>query len=247
MTGTKDIVENCIVAYAWEYEQDVKATLRDENRYAELVEEATDRGWAPAGIEWPALGDDQREEQTFAFVATPCHLGGVRLWFRCRGPTETAECGQRVGALYRPSHRPRFACRECWNLSYENRQRKGNPFFETVEKPLRRRQAAANAVLEDSFVRERWRKLYEATQDTRTGLAGWLPRFNMAGMPEQIDIGEPSFEEWLDERLQPILGGLRGRPYGEYGRCEASAKTTGERCRQPAVGSHGKCYYHGGG
>src|SRR6056297_1805193 len=36
------------------------------------------------------------------------------------------------------------------------------------------------------------------------------------------------------------------RDYGEYGRCEATAKTTDERCGQPAEGPHGKCRFHGG-
>jgi hypothetical protein len=36
------------------------------------------------------------------------------------------------------------------------------------------------------------------------------------------------------------------RDYGTHGRCEATAKTTGERCRQPAEGEHGKCRFHGG-
>ncbi|KZX49287.1 hypothetical protein [Haloarcula sp. K1] len=34
--------------------------------------------------------------------------------------------------------------------------------------------------------------------------------------------------------------------YGEHGRCEATAKSTGERCGRPAVGDHGKCDIHGG-
>lgn len=34
--------------------------------------------------------------------------------------------------------------------------------------------------------------------------------------------------------------------YGEYGRCEAHSKTANRQCKQPAVGPHGKCYYHGG-
>lgn len=34
--------------------------------------------------------------------------------------------------------------------------------------------------------------------------------------------------------------------YGKHGRCEAIAKTTGERCGRAAVGSHGKCDKHGG-
>lgn len=36
------------------------------------------------------------------------------------------------------------------------------------------------------------------------------------------------------------------RPYGKYGRCDATAKSTGERCGQPAEGEHGKCRFHGG-
>lgn len=49
--------------------------------------------------------------------------------------------------------------------------------------------------------------------------------------------------EEIEERFERKA---RGRPYGQYGRCTATAKTTGERCRQPAVGPHGKRYYHGG-
>lgn len=36
------------------------------------------------------------------------------------------------------------------------------------------------------------------------------------------------------------------RDYGEWGQCVATAKTTGNRCTQPAKGSHGKCHSHGG-
>lgn len=35
--------------------------------------------------------------------------------------------------------------------------------------------------------------------------------------------------------------------YGEFGRCDATAKTTGDRCGQPAIDEHGKCYFHGSG
>lgn len=32
----------------------------------------------------------------------------------------------------------------------------------------------------------------------------------------------------------------------KYGRCQATAKSSGERCGRPAIGEHGKCGYHGG-
>jgi len=31
-----------------------------------------------------------------------------------------------------------------------------------------------------------------------------------------------------------------------YGQCEATSKTTGNRCGRAAIGEHGKCGYHGG-
>jgi len=36
------------------------------------------------------------------------------------------------------------------------------------------------------------------------------------------------------------------RDYGEWGQCVATAKSTGDRCRAPAKGPHGKCGTHGG-
>ena len=36
-----------------------------------------------------------------------------------------------------------------------------------------------------------------------------------------------------------------GREF-EYGQCEATAKSTGEQCGNPAIGEHGKCRFHGG-
>ncbi|AAM88676.1 hypothetical protein PhiCh1p02 [Natrialba phage PhiCh1] len=37
------------------------------------------------------------------------------------------------------------------------------------------------------------------------------------------------------------------RDYGQWGQCVVDpAKSTGERCTQPAKGSHGKCHTHGG-
>ena len=39
---------------------------------------------------------------------------------------------------------------------------------------------------------------------------------------------------------------MTDREYGEHGRCEATAKSTGERCKKSAIGPHGKCDSHGG-
>ncbi|MDS0296561.1 hypothetical protein [Halogeometricum luteum] len=56
----------------------------------------------------------------------------------------------------------------------------------------------------------------------------------------------PPFEKWADDLFNRTVGSPGGRDYGLYGRCEATAKSRGGRCRQPATGEHGKCYYHSG-
>jgi hypothetical protein len=53
-------------------------------------------------------------------VATPCHLGGVRLWFLCPLSKGGLPCCRRVRKLYLSSKY--FGCRHCHNLTYTSRQ-----------------------------------------------------------------------------------------------------------------------------
>ncbi len=48
-------------------------------------------------------------------LSTPCNYGGVRYWFSC------LLCEARVSSLYLPPSACYFACRHCYNLSYESR------------------------------------------------------------------------------------------------------------------------------
>jgi hypothetical protein len=52
----------------------------------------------------------KKQTQSVMLVATPCHFGGYRYWFRCC-------CGKRVATLYAGDSR--FACRRCLNLNYQ--------------------------------------------------------------------------------------------------------------------------------
>jgi len=196
---------------------------------------------------------------------TPCNFGGERPWFCC------PRCDDRVGKLYKPPRRAQFLCRDCHGLVYESQQRSGGFLYENITKPQRELKKAQDA-LGDELSRENLRRLYEAHMNARDGMKAlvergnererrWRERFDRDGDEEQGD-GErddrddeyipvveerPSFEEWLDNLFEWGVGRRRrGTRYGEHGRCEATAKTTGERCRQPATGEHGKCYYHGG-
>jgi hypothetical protein len=87
--------------------------------------------------------------------------------------------------------------------------------------------------------RERLRDYYEARKTLDEGIAREFG--GDESTPHQTVPA--TFEEWQN-RLFRRTGLTEG--YGAYGRCEATAKTTGERCRQAAVGHHGKCHYHGG-
>jgi len=52
---------------------------------------------------------------------TPCHFGGVRYWFRCYANLRHC-CGNRVTTLFLGSAGI-FACRHCYNLSYNARNK----------------------------------------------------------------------------------------------------------------------------
>jgi hypothetical protein len=70
------------------------------------------------------------------FTWTPCPFGGGRLWFVCPGRGGEVACNRRCRVLYRPSA-AQFACRICWNLTYESRQRHRDRWYEGFEIPVR--------------------------------------------------------------------------------------------------------------
>lgn len=174
---------------------------------------------------------------------TECHFGGERPWFRCPGEG----CSERVGKLYRRLRANRFLCRHCHELVYESAYRSDEFFFENITRPADREQEAIDQLADGPITREDLREVYEAKRAAREGLDAFVEHSPPLHSDDPLDDPHvdplPPFEEWLDELIQPLLG----RPYGRFGRCEATAKSTGERCRQPATGAHGKCYYHGGG
>jgi len=53
-------------------------------------------------------------------TTSPCNYGGVRYWFVCPWYKNGHYCGRRVAVLYK-GNGDYFACRHCYNLSYESR------------------------------------------------------------------------------------------------------------------------------
>ena len=72
-------------------------------------------------------GKQKNINQTFLLHTTPCIFGGKRGWFICL-------CGKRVAVLYKPRFADNFACRRCYNLTYESRNLSKN--FKGIGKPL---------------------------------------------------------------------------------------------------------------
>lgn len=72
-------------------------------------------------------GQQQNINQTFYLSKTFCNFGGSRFWFVCK-------CRKRVSAIYKPSFSDTFACRHCFKLTYESRNRSG--FEKRAGRPL---------------------------------------------------------------------------------------------------------------
>ena len=71
-------------------------------------------------------GKQKNINQIFLLHTTPCVFGGKRDWFTC-------PCGKRVAVLYKPRFADNFACRHCYNLTYESRNLSGK--FKAIGKP----------------------------------------------------------------------------------------------------------------
>lgn len=59
--------------------------------------------------------------QTYPIVSSQCNYGGVRYWFKCSVYKNGVRCDRRVGKLFLGGGSKYFACRHCYNLTYESR------------------------------------------------------------------------------------------------------------------------------
>jgi hypothetical protein len=72
---------------------------------------------------WYTQTNSDGEKQDFDYkiplTTTTCYFGGKRYWFICPWYANGKYCGRRVGVLYLGGKY--FACRHCYDLSYESR------------------------------------------------------------------------------------------------------------------------------
>jgi len=65
---------------------------------------------------------------------TPCRYGGKRWWFICPVCEIRGKIIRRCRILYLPKDADFFGCRECYNLSYESRQKHRSRLYEEYVK-----------------------------------------------------------------------------------------------------------------
>lgn len=91
----------------------IETSTMNEDKYLRIHYTQTDR--------------DTDEKKDFDYkiplTTTPCRYGGARYWFTCPWHKNGVYCGRRVSKLYKDGDY--FACRHCYNLTYESRNRSG--------------------------------------------------------------------------------------------------------------------------
>lgn len=79
-------------------------------------------------------GEKKKFDYQIPLVTTPCRYGGKRYWFQCPWYKGGVYCGRRVGVLYKDGDY--FACRHCYNLTYNSRNENRNfsyaPLFDAI-------------------------------------------------------------------------------------------------------------------
>ncbi|MCP4257545.1 MAG: hypothetical protein GY774_08480 [Planctomycetes bacterium] len=66
-------------------------------------------------------GEKAKYDYKIQLTTTSCYYGGVRYWFICPLSRNGVYCGRRVAKLYKAPGTHYFACRHCYNLSYDSR------------------------------------------------------------------------------------------------------------------------------
>ena len=180
--------------------------------------------------------EDRDVSYTVRIERTECNFGGTRPWFRCPA------CDDRVAKIYSVPRRDKYVCRDCGGLLYDSQTHK-SAMIESFE-----RLDEAKEQAQEWPSRENLREFYEAQYGTFEAHENFLETldnkygpYTGGGRADSFQPPDPPpFEMWLSRFFSNAHG------YGYYGQCQATAKTTGERCEQSALGEHGKCWYHGG-
>ncbi len=124
-------------------------------------------------------GEKRGFDYKVPLVATRCHLGGFRFWFKCPLSINGVTCNRRVGVLYLDGDY--FGCRHCHNLAYrsqhENRRSIFGQFFGSydIEEKAEQLEKEAKRFTYRGKPTKKWRKiesLYERAANSRVSSIG---------------------------------------------------------------------------
>ena len=98
----------------WDNKSRISYTLNlfEEKKYIELAYKTRDYR---NGEDWVKI------KQRYPIVTSPCNYGYYRYWFKCSVFKNRVYCGRRVAKLYLGGGNKYFACRHCYELSYNSR------------------------------------------------------------------------------------------------------------------------------
>ena len=82
-------------------------------------------------------GEKTQYDYPIRLEFTLCHFGGRRWWFVCPLVVNGRACGRRCRIVYLAPGAVYFGCRECYQLTYESRQRHRDRFYEGFTRPMK--------------------------------------------------------------------------------------------------------------
>ena len=232
----EDVLEPGTRTLTWTRESDGEETASIGCRYSPAEKDGDPEGLELFYTDHPTFGTRRKVSYTVRIERTECNFGGTRPWWNC------PSCGERVAKIYNVPGRDKWVCRDCGDLLYRPQTYKGAVVesFKHLDEARERAQERPS--------RENLRDVYEAKSGIVEAHGNYLEGLddrygpllgeNRADNHQFPDL--PPFEIWVSRKFSDLHN------YGYYGQCQATAKTTGKRCRQSALGEHGKCYYHGG-
>lgn len=141
----------------------VETSVLNDEKYVRIHYTQTDR--------------DTDEKKDFDYkiplTITPCRYGGKRYWFICPWYKNGKYCGKRVGTLYKDGDY--FACRHCYNLTYESRNLSGmtKPFGKIISIPeLEKMEQAVKRTHYRGKPTKRYLRFLKAEERFETSFAG---------------------------------------------------------------------------
>jgi len=143
---------------------------------------------------------------------TPANLDGRRPWFKCPG------CRSRRAKLYKPLRRDHFRCRECHGLLYESQT-----YTPATIQPFDRMDQVQERIAREGLSRDALREFYKAKKAAFQAVNERCRQYGHADLADREFPYPDTFEAWFQELLEDIYG----PHFGEHGRCEATAKSTG--------------------